>query len=273
MRIVHTADWHAGRLWKNQNRIDELQAVLAHLGDFVERERVDLLLMSGDIFENQVPAAEAERAVSTFFKRMGQAAVPSVVIAGNHDHPTRLDTWGLLAEFVGVHARGLPRRRDRGGIIEIPTRSGHTAVVAALPWAPPGRVVEALTLAHDESQARQQYADGMQQMLDHLAGGFRPDAVNLVVAHSHVAGAQGSGSERVMTMGDEWMATPQALPARAQYVALGHIHRPQRVAAAVAHTEYAGSPLALDFGEAGEEKSFVVVDVAPGQPPTVSRVP
>jgi DNA repair protein SbcD/Mre11 len=59
----------------------------------------------------------------------------------------------------------------------------------------------------------------------------------------------------------------------AQYVALGHIHRPQRVPAAVAHTEYAGSPLALDFGEAGEEKSFVVVDVVPGQPPTVARVP
>ena len=273
MRIVHTSDWHAGRLWKNQNRLDELQDVLAHLGDFVERERIDLLLMSGDIFESQMPSAEAERAVSSFFKRLGRAEVPSVVIAGNHDHPTRLDTWGLLAEFVGVQARGLPRRRQDGGLIEVPTRTGHTALVAALPWAPPGRVVEALTLAQDETLAKQHYADGLQRILAHLAEGFRKDAVNLVVAHSHVTGAKGSGSERVMTMGEEWMATVQSLPPSAQYVALGHIHRPQRVMAAGPHTEYAGSPLQLDFGEVNDEKSFVVIEVSPGRPPRVERVP
>jgi len=273
MRIVHTSDWHAGRLWKNQNRLDELQDVLAHLGDFVERERIDLVLMSGDIFESQMPSAEAERAVSSFFKRLGKADVPSVVIAGNHDHCTRLDTWGLLAEFVGVRARGLPRRSTEGGLIEVPTRSGHTACVAAVPWASPGRIVEALTLARDETQARQQYADAMQRILVHLAEGFRKDAVNLIVAHSYIAGAKGCGSERVVTMGDDWAATAQSLPATAQYVALGHIHRPQRVMAAGPHTEYAGSPLQLDFGEVNDEKSFVVIEVSPGRPPRVERVP
>jgi exonuclease SbcD len=273
MRIVHTSDWHAGRIWKNQNRLDELRDVLEHLGDFIERERVDLLLMSGDIFENQVPTADAERAVSTFFKRLGRANVPSTVIAGNHDHPTRLDTWGLLAEFVGVQARGLPRRRQDGGLIDVSTRCGETALVAALPWAPPGRIVEALTLAQDQTLAKQQYADGIRRILAHLAEGFRPDAVNLVLAHSHIDGAKGSGSERAMTMGEEWAATAQSLPATAQYVALGHIHRPQRVTASASHTEFAGSPLQLDFGEVGEEKSFVVIEVAPGLPPTVARVP
>jgi len=273
MRIVHTSDWHAGRVWKSQNRLDELRDVLEHLGDFIERERIDLLLMSGDIFENQVPTADAERAVSTFFKRVGRASVPSVVIAGNHDHPTRLDTWGLLAEFVGVQARGLPRRRQDGGLIELPTRGGETALVAALPWAPPGRIVEALTLARDQTLARQQYAEAVQQMLTQLAEGFRPDAVNLVVAHSHIAGAKGSGSERVTTMGDEWAATAQSLPTTAQYVAVGHIHRPQRVMAAASHTEFAGSPLQLDFGEVNEEKSFVVIEAVPGRPPRVERVP
>jgi DNA repair protein SbcD/Mre11 len=273
MRIVHTSDWHAGRLWKNQNRLAELQDVLEHLGDFVERERIDLLLMSGDIFESQMPAAEAERAVSTFFKRLGKADVPSVVIAGNHDHCTRLDTWGLLAEFVGVRARGLPRRRTEGGLIDVPTRCGEVAAVAAVPWASPGRIVEALTLAHDDTLARQQYADAMQRILAHLAEGFRRDAVNLVVAHSHIAGAKGCGSERVVTLGDDWAATAQSMPATAQYVALGHIHRPQRVAAAGPHTEYAGSPLQLDFGEVNDEKSFVVIEVSPGRPPRVERVP
>ena len=196
MRILHTSDWHAGRLWKSQDRLSELQDVLEHLGDFIEHEHIDLVLMSGDVFESQMPAPEAERAVSRFFKRLGRADIPSVVVAGNHDHPMRIDTWGLLAEFVGVQARGLPRRRTEGGLIEMPTRSGHVACVACVPWASPGRIVEALTLARDETLAKQQYADAMQRILAHLAEGFRHDAVNLVVAHSYIAGAKGCGSER-----------------------------------------------------------------------------
>jgi exonuclease SbcD len=273
MRILHTSDWHAGRLWKNQNRLPELQDILEHLGDFVERERIDLVLMSGDVFDNQVPTAEAERAVSQFFRRLGRAQVSSVVVAGNHDHPMRMDTWGLLAEFVGVRARGLPRRRTDGGLIEVTTRPGETACVAAVPFAAAGRIVEALTFARDETQARQQYADAMRAMLEHLAEGFRTDAVNLVVGHTYVAGAKASGSERVVTLGDDWAATAQSLPAAAQYVALGHIHRPQRVEAAGPHTEYAGSPMQLDFGEVGEHKSFPVIEVQPGKPPRVERVP
>ena len=121
-----------------------------------------------------------------------------------------------------MQARGLPRRRTEGGLIEMPTRSGHVACVAAVPWAS--------ARTHRRSAARllemrlwrkQQYADAMQRILAHLAEGFRHDAVNLVVAHSHIAGAKSCGSERLVTMGDEWAATAQSLPAAAQYVALG----------------------------------------------------
>lgn len=273
MRIVHTSDWHAGRTWKGQDRLPELQNVLEHLGDFIERERIDLVLMSGDVFESQVPAPEAERAVSGFFKRLGAAGIPSVVVAGNHDHPVRMEAWGMLAEFVGVQARGLPRRRTEGGLITLSSKSGESVCVAAVPWASPGRIVEALTLARDETQAKQQYADAMQHILAHLTEGFRLDAVNLIVAHSYIAGAKSCGSERIVTLGDEWAATAQSLPPIAQYVALGHIHRPQRIEAAGPHTQYAGSPMQLDFGEVDDEKSFVVIDVTPGKPPRVERVP
>jgi DNA repair protein SbcD/Mre11 len=273
MRIVHTSDWHAGRHWKGQDRLPELQNVLEHLGDFIERERIDVVLMSGDVFESQMPPPEAERAVSGFFKRLGAAGIRSVVVAGNHDHPVRMDAWGLLAEFVGVQARGLPRRRMEGGLIELPTKAGEPVCVAAVPWASPGRIVEALTLARDETLAKQQYADAMRHILAHLAEGFRSDTVNLVVAHSYIAGAKSCGSERIVTMGDEWAATAQSLPAVAQYVALGHVHRPQRIEAAGPHTQYAGSPMQLDFGEICDEKSFVVIEVGPGKPPRVERVP
>ena len=273
MRIVHTSDWHAGRIWKSRNRLPELCAVLDNLASFIERERIDLVLMSGDVFDSASPPAEAERAVSEFFMRLGRAKVPSVVVAGNHDNPARLEAWGLLAEFVGVRTLGLPKRRTDGGLIELQAKNGERACIAAVPFAPVGRLVEALTLAHDETLARQQYADAMQRIFAHLAEGFRPDAVNLAVGHSHVAGAKPTGSERVVTLGDDWAATPQSIPSTAQYVALGHIHLPQRVHAAGPHTEYAGSPMQLDFGEVGQLKTFAVVEVAPGRPPRVERVP
>ncbi len=132
MRILHTSDWHAGRNWKGRDRLPELQDILEHLGDFIERERIDLVLMSGDVYDSSVPSAEAERAVTTFFKRHRHGAgCPSVVIAGNHDSAARLEAWGMLAEFVGVHARGVPRRADAGGVIDVETRSGERACIAA----------------------------------------------------------------------------------------------------------------------------------------------
>lgn len=273
MRVVHTSDWHAGRIWKTRDRIDELGAVLDDLADFLERERIELLLVSGDIFDNGAPAALAERLVFRFFKRVGQAGTRSVVIAGNHDNPARIEAWGTLAELVGVHAVGRPCRAERGGVIEIDGRDGEHVCVAVVPFAPTRTLVTALELAADETLSRQHYADGLGRIVAHLSESFRNDAVNLLVAHTHLEGALFSGSERRVHLGDEWAATPQMFPSTAHYVALGHIHRPQRITSAPAPTEYAGSPLQLDFGEIGEEKSFVVVDARPRQPVRIERVP
>jgi exonuclease SbcD len=273
VRIVHTSDWHAGRVWKGVDRLPELAAVLDDLGDAIERDRIDLLLVSGDVFDSGAPAAEAERLVFRFLRRVARAGVRTVVVAGNHDHPARLDAWGTLAELAGVHVVGVPRRADAGGVVEIETTGGECAVVACVPFAPPRGFVSALELAHGDTEARQRYADSLKAVVDHLCASFRPDAVNLLVAHTHVEGAALSGSERQIHVGDQWAATAQALPARAHYVALGHIHKPQRIATAGAPAYYAGSPLQLDFGEAGEEKSYVVVDARPRQPARVERVP
>jgi exonuclease SbcD len=272
VRIIHTSDWHAGRIWKSLDRLPELAAVLEHLGDFVERERTDLLLMSGDVFDKGMPPGEAERLVFDFFKRVGRTGTHTVVIAGNHDDPVRLEAWGTLAELVNVHAVGQPRRADAGGVVELECRTGERAVVACLPFAPARAFVSALELAASETEARQKYADSLKAVADHLAERFRVDTVNLVVAHTHLEGAILAGSERQVHIGEQWAAAPQALPARAHYVALGHIHKPQRVETAPAPTFYAGSPLQLDFGEAGDEKSFVVVDARPRQPARIDRV-
>ena len=273
MRIVHTSDWHAGRVWKRIDRLPELADVLENLGDFLERERIDLLLMSGDVFDSGAPKPAAERLVFGFFKRIGRAGIKSVVIAGNHDSPARLQAWGTLAELVDVQTVAFPRRLDDGGLVEVEARSGERARVAAVPFAAPRRLVSALDLSGDETQVRQKYDQGMRQIIAHLVGGFERETINLVMAHTHLQGAVFSGSERQVHLGEEWATTPQALPSTAHYIALGHIHRPQKVEAAPAPALYAGSPLQLDFGEAGEEKSFVLIDSRPRQPVHIEQIP
>jgi exonuclease SbcD len=273
MRIIHTSDWHAGRVWKGIPRQPELNAVLDHLGNFAERERVDLLLVSGDVFDNATPMAEAERSVFNFLKRMGKAGIQTVLIGGNHDSPARLEAWGTLAELVGVRVVARPNRADRGGVVEIEARSGEKARVAALPFTPARALVKALELAGDDLTAHLRYADGIARMVANLSSGFRPDAVNLMMAHTHLEGARFAGTERSVHLGADWAALPNTLPPKAQYVALGHIHCPQAVETAPAPTRYAGSPLQFDFGEAGEQKSFVFIDARPGQRAQVELVP
>jgi exonuclease SbcD len=271
MLIVHTSDWHAGRLWKGIDRLDELKAVLAYLGDFIERERVDLLLMTGDVFDSRGPSAEAERVVFRFFRRMGQAGTKTIVIAGNHDDPARLEAWGLLAELVDVTTVARPSAADRGGVIECTVRSGERAVVAAVPFARTSDLVTAMELAEDDMLAHQRYTQQMARIVELLTSRFRSDTVNLLMAHTHLDGARIAGSERQVHLGEEWAVTVQSFPSSAHYVALGHIHRPQRIEAAPSPAFYAGSPLQLDFGEAGEEKSFVVIRAEPGRPAAIER--
>lgn len=272
MKIVHTSDWHAGRVWKQQvDRLPELEAVLDDLATYIEREAIDLVLVTGDVFDAGAPPAKAEAAVYRFFKRIGRGGAQSVVIAGNHDSGTRLEAWGELAELVGVHAVGRPRHPSDGGVIELRGRGGEPAVVAAIPFAAPRTLVSALQLV-DDTAALQTYADRMRAIVELCSRRFRPEAVNLLCLHTHLDGAAFTGSERRVHLGEEWAAAPQAIPATAQYVALGHIHRPQAVTAP-SPAEYAGSPIQLDFGEAGEAKSFVRIDAVPGRPAQIRRVP
>jgi exonuclease SbcD len=271
MKIVHTSDWHVGRRWKGVERLDELEAVLEHLAAFIEKHAIDLVLHTGDVFESRNPPAAAEQLVNRFLIRVGQAGAQMLIIAGNHDDPLRLDARSLLTEFVNVQILGRPRPAARGGTRILKTRSGETAVVAALPFASPGAWVSALD-STDEAGARRHYAEMFERAVEDLCAPFRPDAVNLLMAHTHLEGALFGDSERRVHITEDWAASPAALPATASYIALGHLHKPQKIEGRVP-AYYAGSLLQMDFGEAGEEKSFLVVTASPGRPATVETVP
>ena len=272
MRIVHTSDWHVGRRWKGLQRLDEMETILDNLAGFIERESIDLVLHSGDVFDSRNPTGEAERMVNEFLVRVGRTGARTVLIAGNHDDPQRFDARALLAAGVNVHIVGRPRPADRGGAFMLETRSGEQAVVAALPFASPGVWVSALDLAGDEASARGKYARMFQRAVESLCSAYRDDAVNLLLAHTHLEGAVYGESERRVHLSEDWAATPQTLPPTATYIALGHIHKPQKVAGTLP-AWYAGSPLQLDFGEVGQEKTFIVVEATPRRPARVEHVP
>jgi exonuclease SbcD len=145
-------------------------------------------------------------------------------------------------------------------------------VVAALPFASPGVFVSCLELAESDTRGHTLYAERFREAVDHLAKAFRGDTINLFMAHTHLNGAKFGSSERSVHLGDDWAAETQAFPATTQYVALGHIHNPQAVTGS-APTRYAGSLLQLDFGEVGQQKSFVVLEARPGLPVRTELIP
>lgn len=273
MRFLHTGDWHVGKTIRGRSRDDEFAAVLAEVAAIARDERVDCVLVAGDVFDSAAPAPEAERLVFEFFRELVSSRIPAVVIGGNHDHPKRLEAAARVLELIAVHLRGEAVRPESGGIVEIAARDGERARVAVLPWVPERKVVAFEEMAGAGNVAQQTYADRVADLMEWLAREFRPDAVNVLLAHvlvdSAVVGA--GGGERELHLGDTFAVKAQRLPRTAQYIALGHVHRPQLVAGLPAR--YAGSLLQLDFGETQQQKAVVLVEASPGLPAQVREVP
>lgn len=147
------------------------------------------------------------------------------------------------------------------------------AVVAVLPYPSEARLNEMLSGSLEEAEQQAAYAERIALAWQQACAAFRPDTVNLAVSHLYVAGGRESDSERQIQLGGAYSIPAAALPAGAQYVALGHLHRPQGVPAAKAPCRYSGSPLCYSFSEADQQKEVVLVDVEPGLPARVQPLP
>ena len=273
MRFLHTSDWHIGKPLRNRKRDDEYQAALAEVLDIARKEAVDCVLVAGDVFDSVAPPPEAERMVFEFFRELVGASIPAVVIAGNHDHPRRMNAFSQILELVDVHVRGEPVLADDGGIVEVSSRDGaETAVIAALPWVGERKVREFESLASGEHFG--EYAEGVAAMMAHLCKGFREDTVNLFLTHVLIEDSKVGGpesGERPIHMSQAYVVKTPMLPTSPQYIALGHIHMPQEFPLANAY--YSGSLLQCDFGEAGQKKGVNIVDVKPGAKAKIEHVP
>ena len=279
MRVLHTSDWHVGKRIGRFDRTEEYAAVIDEVVEIAEREEVDLVVHSGDVFDRPMPPVAALRlALNGLVALSKDGERPVVVIAGNHDSPAYFETLAPYLRPSNVHLVGEIRRPEEGGVLDLETAAGR-AVVSCFPFLRAGRVIDFLAEADEWYKL---YADRLRAISEayatHAAQVAGQDAVTLLTAHFLVGGAgvHGHGAprgERVLHMGDAYAASSDAIPVGPQYVAMGHIHAPQSVPGARVPAEYAGSLLELDFGEAGETKRVVIVDVEPNLPAVVRSVP
>jgi len=286
VKILHTSDWHLGKLLEGRERLPEQKAALMEICQIADERQVDLVLIAGDIFDTYVPSAAAEELFFNTVERLakqGERAV--VVIAGNHDSPERLCAAKPLADRHGIILLGLPASqasvttaqpnskvvRSGPGWMELVV-NGTNVVIITLPYPSEARLNEVLNATLDEELLQKAYSDKVGAILNELAKEFRDDTVNLVISHLFMRGGECSESERPIQLGGALTVEPAQLPSKAQYVALGHLHKPQEILGATVPAYYSGSLLAYSFSEIGYQKAVFIIDAHPGQPVSVEKI-
>ena len=256
MRFLHTADWHLGRAFHGESLLNAQSTAIDHMVDVARESAVDAVIVAGDVFDRALPPVDAVRLANEALVRLSEIC-PVVVISGNHDSAPRLGFGSELLDRVGVHLRTVP------GMCGVPVRIGPVCVYA-IPYLEPD--VTRADLACEERSHAGVVAAAMGRIRADLGG--RPAGTkSIVVAHAFVAGGAESESERGLSVGGAACVPPDIF-AGVDYVALGHLHGPQRVGA---NGRYAGSPLAFSFSEATHRKSLAVVDLG-GTNPQVDLV-
>jgi exonuclease SbcD len=273
VKILHTSDWHVGKLLRGMSRLDEHRAVLAEIVEIVRAEHVDIVLVAGDLFESAAPLPDAQRVVWEALLALRATGAEVVAIGGNHDNQFAFDAWAQVFRAAGITVLGHAARADAGGVVELTTASGETAVIVLVPFVSQRFAIRAEQLLDlDAAESSGLYSERMRGLIGALCGAFRPDAVNILALHGYVRGAKLGGGERDAQVANEYGIEGVQLPVAAHYVALGHLHRTQRIEAR-APAWYSGSPIQVDFGEEQDVKHVLVVEAAPGTPARVVAHP
>jgi exonuclease SbcD len=245
MRILHTSDWHLGRSLENISRIEEQWEFIDQLCDIADEERIDLVLVAGDVYDSYNPSAAAEELFYYALDRLNDGGGRAVVvIAGNHDNPERLCASNPLASKNGIILLGYPGSRagvnkygsaktgvvDSGaGWLEVGiSRCSHTAVIIALPYPSEARLEQLLTRETDEKTLQRAYSDRVGSIISALSRRYRADTVNLALSHLFMNGGKQSESERVLQVGGALTVEPGS-PSRP-----GPFHGPRTPASAAA---------------------------------------
>lgn len=250
MRIIHTSDWHLGRIFYKVHLTEEQAYVLDQLVGIVREERPDLVVIAGDVYDRSAPPAEAVELLDDALSRIVLGlGVPVVAIAGNHDSPERLGFCSSLLSSKGLFMVGAA---DTARPIEFCDQHGPVWVVP-VPYAEPAVVRDRL-----EAPDAADHDAALGAQLDAAMAAVPPNARRIAVAHALTYGGQTSGSERPLTLGGTGAVDAARFDGFC-YAALGHLHRPQQITGT--GCRYSGSLMKYSFDEADHAKSVSVVDI------------
>jgi exonuclease SbcD len=270
VKLLHTSDWHVGKTLRGESRLDEHRRVLAEIAAIAQDEAVDLVLVTGDLFDSAAPAPDAQRVVWDALLALRATGAEVVAIGGNHDNQHAFDAWAPLFAAAGITLLGHATRPELGGVVEF-SAAGAPVVCVLVPFVSQRYAVRTEQLLElDAAAAAGLYSERMRMLVQTLCGAFRSDAVNLLAVHAFVRGGKLGGGERDAQTVFDYGIEAAHFPTAANYVALGHLHRAQRMAAP-APAWYAGSPIQVDFGEGADAKHVLLVETAPGVPSKVEQ--
>ena len=290
MKVLHTADWHLGKVLNGFSRLEEQREVLQEICEIAERELVDMVVIAGDIFDSYTPSNEAEEILYHNLKRLSRGgACPVVVIAGNHDSPNGLVTTEPLARACGIITLNFPNSlisinkheshefsvsKTDEGFIEISLAQYDYPIRLILtPYANEARMKASIPNEETELIAL------LQDKWTDLSSTYCDDkGVNMLFAHlffskkGEPVEEEPEGEKTINFVGGAPPIPSHIIPSQIQYVGLGHLHRPFQVDDTPCPVVYSGSPIAYSFGESNQTKSVSIVEAEPNKPVVDRRV-
>ncbi|MGM0932701.1 MAG: exonuclease SbcCD subunit D C-terminal domain-containing protein [Bacteroidota bacterium] len=275
MKILHTADWHIGKKLHKHELSEDFELFIVWLCDFIEKEAVDVLLISGDVFDLANPSSEARKQYYRALMRLRKLDCKLVITGGNHDSPAMLDAPQEILRELEMHViGGLPENMEEL-LIPIKNEKEETElVIAALPYLRDADLRSAADGQTYEDRLEAIRA-GIQQCFENAADLCRknyPGIPTIAMGHLFAAGAETSESEREIQIGNLAAFNANQFGDYFNYIALGHIHKPQKLNSSIP-TYYSGSPLPLSFSERKDNKRVLLLNTENGWEPENIPVP
>ena len=260
MRFLHTADWHLGRIFYGQYLTDDQAHVLENqFFSILKDEKIDGILLAGDVFDRAVPPIEAIELWDSIITRLAMDyKVPLFVVSGNHDGAERLEVGRSMLSQSGIHIWGSPHHALQP--FEFEGADGKIAI-CPMPFSEPRRVGDALgfvTPSLETGLNLHNYDQMYQAWSNHLRNQVPKGMRSIAISHAFVMGGEICESERTLSIGGSEQVSPQVFK-DFHYTALGHLHGPQRMGAD--YIRYSGSPLKYSFDEHTQKKSFTIIDM------------
>lgn len=253
MKLLHTSDWHFGMNFRGIDVTEDQRYFIDQIREIIQKEKADAVAIAGDIFDRGIPSVDAIRLYDeTMNMFCNELKVPVVIIAGNHDGAERLSMCHSILQHSGLHIAGSLERN----VCKV---SVSDTDIYLLPWFNTDKVRAVYQKTPEEIK---DLSDAYSFVLDNIRADFDPDRKHVLVSHAYIVQAETSTSDRAAEIGTA-AAVEADLFSGFDYVALGHIHKPQDVAENI---RYSGTPMPYSFGkEETQEKSVTLVDTATGE--------